>query len=263
MHQTTEQITLFIVSAILLITILMSFFITMIFLYRKRQQQFEKNLFQTKINYEKLILTTQVEIQEQTFQHISKEIHDNINLSLTLTKLNLHTLDWAEQEKAEQKIKSSIDLLSSSIAQLNDLSKSLDTDTITRHSLLMALEEERQRINKTDCIYINYEVLGTPVYMNNQTEIVIFRIIQESLNNIIKHARAKTANLLLNYHPDYLEVIITDEGKGFDPSQQPKIGHAGLRNMENRVKLLGGTMNIDSQSGSGTQLNFIIPFEKL
>ena len=206
MHQTTEQITLFIVSAILLITILMSFFITMIFLYRKRQQQFEKNLFQTKINYEKLILTTQVEIQEQTFQHISKEIHDNINLSLTLTKLNLHTLDWAEQEKAEQKIKSSIDLLSSSIAQLNDLSKSLDTDTITR---------------------------------------------------------AKTADLLLNYHPDYLEVIITDEGKGFDPSQQPKIGHAGLRNMENRVKLLGGTMNIDSQSGSGTQLNFIIPFEKL
>ena len=172
-------------------------------------------------------------------------------------------MDWTQQEKADQKIKNSIDLLSTSIAQLNDLSKSLDTDTITRHSLLMALEEERQRINKTDCIYINYEVLGTPVYMNNQAEIVIFRIIQESLNNIIKHARAKTADLLLNYHPDYLEVTISDDGKGFDPSQQPKFGHAGLRNMENRVKLLGGSMQIQSETGKGSRLNFFIPFEKL
>jgi len=263
MQQLTEQTVIFVISSVILITILMSFFVTIIFLYRKRQQQFEQNLFQTKLDYEKSILLTQVEIQEQTFQHISKEIHDNINLSLTLTKLNLHTLDWTQQEKADQKIKNSIDLLSTSIAQLNDLSKSLDTDTITRHSLLMALEEERQRINKTDCIYINYEVLGTPVYMNNQAEIVIFRIIQESLNNIIKHARAKTADLLLNYHPDYLEVTISDDGKGFDPSQQPKFGHAGLRNMENRVKLLGGSMQIQSETGKGSRLNFIIPFEKL
>ncbi len=263
MHQTSEQITLFIVSAILLITILMSFFITMIFLYRKRQQQFEENLFQTKINYEKLILVTQVEIQEQTFQHISKEIHDNINLSLTLAKLNLNTLSISDKEKAEHKIQSSIELLSTSIAQLNDLSKSLDADTINRHSLLMALEEERQRINRTDCIYIDYEVYGTPVYMNNPAEIVIFRIIQESINNIIKHAKAKIAQLKLNYQQDHLLVSITDDGEGFDQTKLPQTGHAGLRNMENRVKLLGGTMQIESQPGKGSHFVFTIPFEKI
>ncbi|MBK6825504.1 MAG: hypothetical protein IPG86_00765 [Chitinophagaceae bacterium] len=263
MQKASYQLTIFLIVAIVLITTMVAFIITVLYFYRKKQIDFEKNLAKTRLDHEKEILATQVEIQEQTFQHISKEIHDNINLSLTLTKLNLHTLDWTQQEKAEQKIKNSIDLLSTSITQLNDLSKSLDTDTITRHSLLMALEEERQRINKTDCIYINYEVLGTPVYMNNQAEIVIFRIIQESLNNIIKHARAKTADLLLNYHPGYLEVTISDEGKGFDPSQQPKVGHAGLRNMENRVKLLGGSMQIQSETGKGSRLNFFIPFEKL
>lgn len=255
--------TIFLIVSIVFITIMVAFIFTVLYFYRKKQIDFQKNLAKTRLDHEKEILTTQVEIQEQTFQHISKEIHDNINLALTLTKLNLHTLDWTDIAKAEIKIKNSIDLLGSSISQLNDLSKSLDTDTINRHSLLMAIEEERQRINKTDCIYINYEILGTPVYMNNQAELVIFRIIQESVNNIIKHARAKTAELLLNYQSDCLAITVLDDGKGFDPNQHPKGGHAGLRNMESRVKLLGGNMNIVSQSGKGTKLNFIIPFEKL
>lgn len=263
MQHSTQQISIFLISSLVLITILTGFFVTMIFLYRKRQQQFEQNLFQTKLNYEKLILTTQVEIQEQTFQHISKEIHDNINLSLTLAKLNLNTLNTSDKEKADQKIQSSIELLSTSIAQLNDLSKSLDTDTINRHSLIMALEEERQRVNKTDCIYIDYEVYGSPVYMNNPAEIVIFRIIQESINNIIKHAKAKIAQLKLNYQQDHLLVSITDDGEGFDQTKLPQTGHAGLRNMENRVKLLGGTMQIESQPGKGSHFIFTIPFEKI
>ena len=139
MQQPTEQIVIFVISSLILITIMISFFVTIIFLYRKRQQQFEQNLFQTKLDYEKSILLTQVEIQEQTFQHISKEIYDNINLSLTLTKLNLHTLDWTQQEKADQKIKNSIDILIITIAKINNFSNRFITDTLYHHKLLMSL----------------------------------------------------------------------------------------------------------------------------
>ncbi len=263
MQKDSYQLTIFLIVAIGMIVTMTTFILLIIYLYRKRQIDFEKSIEQTRLDHEKEILTTQVEIQEQTFQHISREIHDNINLSLTLAKLNLNTLNWEEESKSTEKINNSINLISSSITQLNDLSKSLDTDTINRHSLIMALEEERQRVNKTDCIYIDYEVYGSPVYMNNPAEIVIFRIIQESINNIIKHAKAKIAQLKLNYHQDHLLVSITDDGEGFDQTKLPQTGHAGLRNMENRVKLLGGTMQIESQPGKGSHFIFTIPFEKI
>lgn len=263
MQKDSYQLTIFLIVAIGMIVTMISFILLILYLYRKKQIDFEKSIEQTRLDHEKEILTTQVEIQEQTFQHISREIHDNINLSLTLAKLNLNTLNWNEEAKSIEKINNSVNLISSSISQLNDLSKSLDTDTIKRHSLIMALEEERQRINKTDCIYIDYEVCGSPVYLNSPVEIVIFRIIQESLNNIIKHARAKIAQLKLNYQGDHLLVSIADDGQGFDQTKLPKTGHAGLRNMENRVKLLGGTMQIESEAGKGSRLDFSIPIEKI
>ena len=77
-------------------------------------------------------MATQLEIQEDTFQHISREIHDNINLSLTLAKLNLNTLNWSEKEKAISQVNSSIDLISQSIANLSDISKSLNSDIISK-----------------------------------------------------------------------------------------------------------------------------------
>ena len=262
MQKSTYDIIVFFIVVIGLILLLFIFIITMAFLYRKRQHQFEQNLAQTKLAHDKAILSTQVEIQEQTFQHISREIHDNINLSLTLAKLNLHTVDWNSREKTEEKIAASIELLSTCIAQLNDLSKSLDADTINRHSLLKALEEELHRIRHTGCLEIEYSSSGTPVYMNSHTELVLFRIIQEALNNIIKHASAAIARLQLDYRENFLRVQISDNGNGFDPAILPEGRHAGLRNMAARVKILGGKMDLQSLPGNGTTLNFTIPFEQ-
>ena len=76
-----------------------------------------------KLDYEKNLLHTQLEIQEQTLQHISREIHDNINLSLTLAKLNLNTFDWNYPVKAKNKIDSSLQQISKAIVDLSDLSK--------------------------------------------------------------------------------------------------------------------------------------------
>jgi len=219
------------------------------------------NLLQIQLDHEKTLMTAQLEIQEQTFQHISREIHDNITLSLTLAKLHLHTLDWNDKNASDEKVDTSINLLTNSIAQLSDISKSLNADIIIQHGLIKAIEDELQRIRQVGLFTLDYELTGTPVYMDNQKELIIFRIVQESFNNIIKHAEADNAKLVLHYTTVKLMATISDDGMGFDTGLSGVNRQAGLKNMETRIKVLKGEMNISSRPGKGTVLSFNIPFE--
>lgn len=259
MQKTTYDIIIFLVVVSAIILGMVAFIVFMLFLYRKKQQGFEEHIEQIKLNNERVLLSTQLEIQEQTFQNISREIHDNITLSLTLAKLNLHTLDRQDPEASGKKIKNSIELLTKSIADLSDISKGLNADIIIQHGLLKALDEEIQRIRQAGLFTVEFDTEGTPVYLENQQELIIFRIIQESFNNIIKHAGASFARLLLQYSTDQLLITITDNGRGFDTGLSNAGRQAGLKNMDTRIRILNGTMQIDSQPGQGARLLFTIP----
>ena len=261
MQKNTDDIIIFFFAITALTIVMIAFIVMMLVLYSKRQNIFQQSLEKLKLDNEKAILNTQLEIQEQTFQHISREIHDNINLSLTLAKLHLHTFDWNNQERSAQKITMTIDLLTNSISQLSDISKSLNADIITHHGLLEAIEEELNRIRKTGLFDLNFDISGNPVYMDSRRELIVFRIIQEAFNNVIKHAGASAASLGLHYNQEKLLVTISDDGKGFESRQVAKKNQAGLRNMETRAKVLKGDMMISSKSGVGTTLSFNIPFE--
>ncbi|MBI3139535.1 MAG: ATP-binding protein [Sphingobacteriales bacterium] len=251
----------FLIAVTFLILLMASFILLMVYNYQKRQMVFHESFKKVQDDYEKNLIQTQLEIQEQTFQHISREIHDNISLSLTLAKLQLNTFDWNDRERSGLKLESSISLIGNSIAELSDISKSLNADIIAQNGLLRAIEEELERIRQTGLFGIRYELTGSPVYMDSQRELIIFRIIQEALNNVIKHAGAKEVVLTLDYHPNRLEIRISDNGRGFDPERIRGNGHAGLKNMETRAKILMGEMQIDSSPHAGTCLIFTIPIE--
>lgn len=253
------DITILLLVTTFLIMLMAVLILVIIFLQRKKQLAYLTNIKKIEDSYERNLLSTQLEIQEQTFLNISREIHDNISLSLTLAKLNLNTLDQNDPEAREQKIRNSIELLTKSIAELSDISKGLNADIIIQHGLLQALEEEMQRIRQTGLFTLSYEVEGNPVYLDNQTELIIFRIIQESFNNIIKHAGARAASLLLQYHPAELVITIADNGRGFDTELSVKNRQAGLKNMDTRVRILHGSMEVFSNPGQGTKLLFTIP----
>jgi two-component system, NarL family, sensor kinase len=261
MQNNTYNITTFLLITTFLIMLMAVFILFILFLHRKKQLAYQGKIKEIEANYEKNILQTQLEIQEQTFQHISREIHDNITLSLTLAKLHLHTLDWNDKKASDEKVDTSINLLTNSIAQLSDISKSLNADIIIQHGLLKAIEDELQRIRQAGLFTLEYELTGTPLYMDNQKELIIFRIIQESFNNIIKHAEADNARLVLHYNTVKLVATISDDGMGFDTELSGANHHAGLKNMETRIKVLKGEMNISSRPGKGTVLSFNIPFE--
>ena len=135
MQKTTYDITIFLALTTLLFIVLVSFILVIIILYKRRQRQLQKSLDEIKEQHEKIILSAKLEIQEETFKHISREIHDNINLSLTLAKLNLNTLNINEIERVPYKIQNSIDLLSRSILELSDISQSLNADFIINKTI--------------------------------------------------------------------------------------------------------------------------------
>src|SRR5215212_8332908 len=106
--------------------------ICLLYLHQKKQILYHRNLIAIKHDFEKTLLKTQVEIQEQTFSSISKEIHDNISLSLTLAKLNLNTLNWVEVESSTEAVRNSIKIIGSAISDLGNLAKSMNPDMIKK-----------------------------------------------------------------------------------------------------------------------------------
>lgn len=259
MQKTPYDIVVFLVVVSALIVFIVAFIVFIIYLHRKKQQDFEKDILQIKQDNEKTVLNTQLEIQEQTFQHIAREIHDNISLSLTLAKLQLNTFDWDDKAGSSDKLKSSVELLTKSIAELSDISKGMNADIIIQQGLLRAVEEEIRRIRQAGLFTLEYTLAGIPVYMNAQQELIIFRIIQEAFNNIIKHSKTSSASLQLLYTDMKMQFTIADKGIGFDTELSAKNRQAGLKNMETRAKMLGGSMKIESRPGLGTSLNFTIP----
>jgi two-component system, NarL family, sensor kinase len=261
MQKIPYDIIAFLLVTTILVLLLVGFLLTIFYLYRKKQLAYAQSLDALTLEHERNLLSTQLEIQEQTCQTIAREIHDNIGLSLTLAKLNLNTLDWNDKEKSICKIDSSIDLLSQSINGLSDISKSLNADVIIQHGLIKAIEDEIKQISQLGLITLEYALTGDPVYMLAQREVVIFRVIQEAFNNILKHSNANEAELYIHYDIDMLFITISDNGTGFERKINPEKRHAGLKNMETRVRMLQGTMDIETALWQGTSLSFKIPLE--
>jgi len=215
--------------------------------------------------FSQTLLQTQLEIQEQTLKTISQEIHDNIGQVLSLAKLNLNTIDITKQDELLEKISGSKQLVSKAIQDLRDLSKSLNTDNIAAIGLLRAIEYELDLIKKAGEHQTVLEINGSIIRPDPQKELIVFRIVQELLNNIIKHAEAKLIKVQANYSSAELELTISDDGKGFNLEPIEKEENTdngsglGIRNMHNRAKLIGADFTMNSIGGQGTTVKLKLP----
>jgi signal transduction histidine kinase len=221
--------------------------------------KFKKELEFIKLNYEKSILNVELEIREQVLENISREIHDNIGLSLTLAKLNLNTLNNDSSPDHKEKIEHSVELLTSAIQDLRNLSQSMNADLVKTNGLIKTVEEEVKRINRSGQLNAVLEITGEPAFMDTQKELLLFRIIQESMNNILKHAEASNASIILDYGNEVLTLLVKDDGKGFAPLSVQGSGGSGLSNLKARTTMLKGTMELNSGT-NGTILTFKIPY---
>lgn len=250
-------------------TLFIFIFVLFVFFYsRVMERQNSMLLKEQKLQneYDETILKTQLEIQEQTLKTISEEIHDNIGQALSLAKLKLNTLKYDQPDLLVERINDSRELVSKAIRDLRDLSRSLNTDSIASLGLVRAIEQELEIFRKSGFQAILYTE-GEVCKMEPQKELILFRIVQESLNNIIKHADARTIRVTALYTDHELDLQVEDDGKGAETAQLDMEGNSykslGLRNMYNRAKMIGGEFSIHSIPGNGTIIKLNIPLNKI
>ena len=256
-----------IVIIILLTTIIITFYGFIIYKtiknYNNQSLLLQRDLEELKFKQEKLLLETEIEIQEQTFKYISMEIHDNITQVLSLTKLHLNCLELDKIPENIDRLTKSKELISKSLDDLSSLSKSLDSDLIENHGLVAAIRYEIERWKRFTDDKIELEILGSLSFLNQKNDVLIFRIIQEAVNNIIKYAQASIITIRLEKDDNKLRISIFDNGLGFDLEkvyENKKVGKmSGLKNMKLRAEILNGTLNIFSTPGKGSTVEAIIP----
>jgi two-component system, NarL family, sensor kinase len=247
-----------IVAGTALMMLLGGFLVTFIFLAEKRRRKHQQQIISMEQTYQSELLRTQIEVQEQTLQHISQELHDNIGQILSLVKINLNNLDFREETPTLQKIDLTKTLVSKALNDLRSLSKTLDANYVLRSKLSEALRFELDYIQQTFGCEVLLEIEGEERLLPPQQQVVLFRIAQEVMNNAVKHALPRTLRVGLAFDPIHFFMHISDDGAGFDYEQMLKAGAyekgAGLNNMLNRSQMIGARFRMQSQVGIGTSV---------
>lgn len=248
----------FILLISLFFLVLVLLVINLLLINQKKKLVYESSILKINSKHENEMLVSQIQVQENTFQNISREIHDNIGQKLTLAKLHLNAIAFASKNQSNP-LHEVVAMISESLNDLRDISRSLSSEVIMNSGLIKALEHEVLLISKTSHFQITLNIEGDAQYLKAEDELVIFRIIQEALTNVIKHADAKTVFINLIYTLSELIVSMKDDGKGFDTFQVEQTN--GLNNMKNRTDFLKGQFIMDSKPGDGTKITIIIPYQ--
>lgn len=247
--------------------LLILFLVLFALLFRKRQFKYKQEKAALKAQYAQEMLQTQVEVQNSTLQQIGQELHDNIGQLLSIAKLNLNILEEMEQSAENQHyISQTNEVIGHSINDLRNLTKSLDGDFVKDFGLEESLSHELLRIRRTNKFLTELAVTGDRYTLGHEKEIVLFRICQEVLNNVLKHAKATKILTELHYQTDDFTLIIMDNGIGFETgsgeTKELTRAGAGLRNMRRRSEMIGGKFILTTRPGEGTKIEIQLPVSK-
>jgi len=253
----TEFIIIFIIVSVILVLVLAVFISIIIYKYQQKQNIYFKEIEELKILHENSLLQAQLEIQEQTIQNISKEIHDNIGQKLSLAKLHLNTLIYQGRESKNNVLDESVAIIGDVITELTDISRSMNNEILLNNGLLKALEYEGKILEQSGKFSFTLSVKGSPVFLEASIELILFRIAQEAIANILKHAMASRIEININYGQEKLSMCVSDNGNGFNG--QSSSSGTGLLNMKKRAQSLKGMLAVESQPGKGTCIKVEIP----
>jgi signal transduction histidine kinase len=143
---------------------------------------------------------------------------------------------------------------------LRNIAQSLNGNRLNSLPISETVKQEIARLDKTNVLNGLVEVEGVVRAMGKEKNTILFRMIQESLQNVIKHAQATKVAISFNYKPDVLKIAIKDNGNGFDAEKTTLYKGLGIQNIINRATLIGGAANIASAPGKGTQITITVPY---
>lgn len=255
---------------VLLTTVLLLFFGCLLVYYffhqQKKRYQHIQEVTELRESFNQILLQSKLEIQEQTLDHIAKELHANFSHLVSLININLSAILAESQGKIKENIQETKSLTKQLMADLKVLSVSLNSDYLMKTGFFKALSTELDRLSKTGRYKVTLSKTGEQYRIKPDQEIILYRLCQEILNNIVKHSGAKEITVSLDFASSFLKIQITDNGKGFNVNaakeNNTEQGSTGLMNMTNRARLINAELIIDSESGKGTLVCVVIPLSQ-
>ena len=248
-----------VISGGIVFLILTGIVIFIILFYQRHKFRHQRQLADIQNNYEHQLLTTRMEMQEQTLQLFGQEVHDNIGQLLSTTKMFMRLAEQALPEMPPP-LKTADETLSKAIRELRAISKSFNSEWLNQFDVQENLQLETDRINASGSICMVFRHSNATIPLASDAQIMVFRVVQEAIQNSIKHANANLIEIDLEVEDATVNIKVRDNGIGFTENCESKSG-VGQMNMRHRVELLGGTISWVSESGKGTRVNISIPYQ--
>ncbi|MYZ59300.1 sensor histidine kinase [Elizabethkingia anophelis] len=248
----------FIVIFIVLIILLLYAYKQRVKSMKQRDQLHALAMEKEKQNSKISTLTALLEGQEQERGRLARDLHDGLGGLLSGTKLQLSYLDPHQSETIEDGISKSIKQIDGAVEELRRVAHNLMPDLLVKYGLEVAIQEFASRISNS-ALDIHTEFINYRNSLSEEKQLIIYRIIQELVNNAIKHADASEIIIQISQEESVLNLTVEDNGKGFDQKVLNVKKTAGFHNIESRVQFLKGTMSIISELNIGTSIELQIP----
>jgi signal transduction histidine kinase len=250
MHNDSElTITIAVISGMLLLGLIITLYISFVSNYVKTKSQLLAELTQKELEHKTHILASELEMQEQTFEHISREIHDNWGQRLSLLKLQIQQVG-IKADTCET-------LIEELIEELRSFSRHMSSSRVKKIGLINSIEEDITLLRETTPINFQLNLDLDSSNISEQTGLILYRIFQEAESNILRHSGARTVVINLKEVGDEIVMEIIDDGKGFDTKIVSERG-IGLHNISKRSRLLNGNCQLLSELGKGTKIEIKI-----
>lgn len=258
MQDLPQEVKDILIASTVIILLLTISIIVFMFINQKRKFRHRQQLENQKKFFDEEILRAQLEIQSQTFETISRELHDNVSNTLSLALLNLNLLTNGQSQESASRIDETKTLLLEAKNSVKDYSWYINPENINNQGLKQSLQQLMKKFGNLKLFNLNFKSSGEEFTLESSRQIIIYRIVQEALSNTVKHADASEVGLNLEFRHPQLKISIQDNGSGFDTLQilstNIKTHGAGLKNMIARASMIKAKLDINSQPGKGTTL---------
>ncbi|MCO5292990.1 MAG: sensor histidine kinase [Chitinophagaceae bacterium] len=231
------------------------FIVLMLMAYRKRDFTHLQEKRKLEEEFNKQLLQSQMEVQENTFLHIGRELHDNVGQLLSTSRM-LIGLTERSLEHPPDMLATANATLAKAINEIRSLSKSLDKEWLGQFNFSDNLMAEVNRINATNLIKATLN-FNHHLNLPSEKQIILYRIVQEAMQNAIKHGHCSHITIESQRDEGKMVIIIKDDGVGFEINEINR--GLGLDNMKHRVELLGGQISFNSIVGQGTTVKISLP----
>lgn len=223
----------------------------------EQEKELEKQKVSTLLKEQELTaIDAMIEGQEKERQRIADDLHDDLGGLMATLKLHFNALK--EKPDSEMFDKTS-DLLDQAYSKIRSVAHTKNSGVMANKGLLKALHDMANTISATNKLHVEIVDHGLNNRLENSLELTIFRIIQELITNTIKHANATETMVHITKHDDSLNIMVEDNGNGFDTKSISKSTGMGIHSIEKRIENYGGTVTIESENNKGTTVIIDIP----